>query len=114
MKKSQIALLLSVLLCLGLYFMVPSIHVHLNHAVRVLSSLNLESVILYLREFGTYAALISFFTHDSSVYYRTYSCFFDYPFQCCHFWMGVGSYVIVEQCNGWSGFVFFYRTSFRA
>ncbi len=60
MKKSQIALLLSVLLCLGLYFMVPSIHVHLNHAVRVLSSLNLESVILYLREFGTYAALISF------------------------------------------------------
>lgn len=60
MKKSQIALLLSVLLCLGLYFMVPSIHVHLNHAVRVLGSLNLESVILYLREFGTYAALISF------------------------------------------------------
>lgn len=60
MKKSQIALLLSVLLCLGLYFMVPSIHAHLNHAVRVLGSLNLESVILYLREFGTYAALISF------------------------------------------------------
>ena len=60
MKRSQIILLLLTAVCLGLYFTIPSIQTHLNRAIFVLSSLNLESVIAYLREFGIYAALISF------------------------------------------------------
>jgi len=60
MKRSQIILLLLVAGCLGLYFAIPSIQTHLDRAIFVLSSLNLESVIAYLREFGAYAALISF------------------------------------------------------
>lgn len=60
MKRSQIILLLLTILCLGLYFTIPSIQTQLNLAVSILCSLNLESVIAYLREFGVYAALISF------------------------------------------------------
>jgi uncharacterized membrane protein YdjX (TVP38/TMEM64 family) len=45
---------------MGLYFAIPSIHMQINLAVSILCSLNLESVIDYLREFGAYAALISF------------------------------------------------------
>jgi uncharacterized membrane protein YdjX (TVP38/TMEM64 family) len=60
MKRSQIILLLLTAGCMGLYFAIPSIHIQLNLAVSILCSLNLESVIDYLREFGAYAALISF------------------------------------------------------
>jgi len=60
MKRSQIILLLIVIGCVGLYFTIPSIQTQLNLAISVLSSLNLESVIAYLREFGIYAALVSF------------------------------------------------------
>ena len=60
MKRSQIILLLLTVGCMGLYFAIPSIHMQINLAVSILCSLNLESVIDYLREFGAYAALISF------------------------------------------------------
>ena len=60
MKRSQIILLLIVIGCVGLYFTIPSIQAQLNLAISVLSSLNLGSVIAYLREFGIYAALVSF------------------------------------------------------
>lgn len=60
MKRSQIILLLLTTVCLGLYFTIPSIQAQLNLAISILCSLNLESVIAYLREFGAYAALISF------------------------------------------------------
>ena len=60
MKRSQIILLLIVIGCVGLYLTIPSIQAQLNLAISVLSSLNLESVIAYLREFGIYAALVSF------------------------------------------------------
>ena len=60
MKRSQIILLLIVIGCVGLYLTIPSIQAQLNLAISVLSSLNLGSVIAYLREFGIYAALVSF------------------------------------------------------
>lgn len=60
MKRSQIILLLLCAVCVGIYFTIPSIQTHFNRAIFVLSSLNLEGVIAYLREFGIYAALISF------------------------------------------------------
>jgi len=60
MKRSQIILLLIVIGCVGLYLTIPSIQAQLNLAISVLSSLNLGSVIAYLREFGIYAAFVSF------------------------------------------------------
>lgn len=60
MKKSQRVLCLVALVSVLLYLLIPSWYEQINQAVRILSSLNLESVIDYLRSFGIYAALISF------------------------------------------------------
>lgn len=60
MKKSQIILLLAIVTCSLAYFFIPSIKSALDNAIGILVSLNLDSVIAYLREFGIYAALVSF------------------------------------------------------
>lgn len=60
MKKSQIFLLLVMTICASLYLFIPSLKSSLDNATSVLVSLNLDSVIAYLRSFGIYAALVSF------------------------------------------------------
>lgn len=60
MKKSQLILLLITLMCVVAYVVSPTVQMHFTRAISILSSLNLESVIAYLREFGIYAALVSF------------------------------------------------------
>lgn len=60
MKKSQLILLLITLICVLAYVLSPTVQMHFTRAIHILSSLNLEAVIAYLREFGIYAALVSF------------------------------------------------------
>ncbi|MBP6325059.1 MAG: TVP38/TMEM64 family protein [Sulfurospirillum sp.] len=60
MKKSQLILLLITLICVLAYVLSPTVQIHFTRAIHILSSLNLEAVIAYLREFGIYAALVSF------------------------------------------------------
>ncbi|MBP9613474.1 MAG: TVP38/TMEM64 family protein [Sulfurospirillum sp.] len=60
MKKSQLILLLITLICVVAYVLSPTVQMHFTRAIHILSSLNLEAVIAYLREFGIYAALVSF------------------------------------------------------
>lgn len=63
MKKinPKLVLLAVILILLALYFFVPSIHQGINEAVRILSTEGTEGVIRYIRSYGTYAMVISFF-----------------------------------------------------
>lgn len=60
MKKSQWILLLITMICSIAYVFSPALQMHFTRAIGILSSLDLEAVIAYLREFGLYAALVSF------------------------------------------------------
>lgn len=60
MKKSQIFTLLAILICLLIYFFIPSINTWINKSVAVLSSLSIEKVIEFLRSYGKTAAIVSF------------------------------------------------------
>lgn len=61
MKKSQIYVLVVIVLCLGVYFFVPSFNTWINESISILSSLNIEKVIEFLRSYGKIAAFVSFF-----------------------------------------------------
>lgn len=60
MKKSQLILISISAFFILSYILNPNIQSHIDNAISVLSSLNLESVIDYIRAFGVYAAAISF------------------------------------------------------
>lgn len=60
-KKSKWTIIFILLACLGIYLFVPKVHDTINHAGHVLTSQGLDGVIAYIRQYGKYAALISFF-----------------------------------------------------
>ncbi len=60
-SKKRIALLVVVGICLLVYFFVPSVNKGVNSSVKTLTKLDLDGVIEYIRGYGTYAAIISFF-----------------------------------------------------
>ena len=54
-----IILIVAVLLC-ALYFFVPPVQEFVGHAASVLASADVDSVVEYIRSFGTYAMIFSF------------------------------------------------------
>ena len=59
-KKSKIALMVIFVVCVLIYFFVPSINKGVTKAISTLSSLGVEGVVEYIRGYGAYAAIISF------------------------------------------------------
>ena len=60
-KIGRIIVLVSFVVCLAVYFLVPSVNKKLNHAVYLLSQLDVKAVVEYIRSYGKMAAVISFF-----------------------------------------------------
>lgn len=63
MKKKNVAriiLLLLVILCAAAYFAIPSVHSKVSQIFMLFRSMDVESVVGYIRSFGIYAAVISF------------------------------------------------------
>ena len=59
-KKSKIALMVIFVVCVLIYFFVPSINKGVTKAISTLSSLGVEGVVEYIRGYGAYAVIISF------------------------------------------------------
>ena len=59
-KKSKIALMVIFVVCVLIYFFVPSINKGVTKAISTLSSLGVEGVVEYIRGYCAYAAIISF------------------------------------------------------
>ena len=59
-KKSKIALMVIFVVCVLIYFFVPSINKGITKAISTLSSLRVEGVVEYIRGYGAYAVIISF------------------------------------------------------
>ncbi len=59
-KIGRIIVIISFLLCLALYFFIPSVNKKLNHVVYLLSQLDVKEVVNYIRSYGKMAAVISF------------------------------------------------------
>lgn len=58
--RKKILLLGIILIFILAYFFVPTVNETLNHIFSLLSSMDVDSVITYIRSFGPWAALISF------------------------------------------------------
>lgn len=64
MKKRNIArviLLAVIILCAGAYFTIPAVRSKAGQIFMLFSSMSVESVVGYIRSYGVYAAVISFF-----------------------------------------------------
>lgn len=59
--KNKKLLLIIVLILAGIYFLVPSVHGKIHQVFALFSSMNVESIIEYIRSFGAFAILISVF-----------------------------------------------------
>lgn len=59
-KKQTIAVLVFLAVCAGLYLGVPTIKSNVDTAIKVLTSLDTQAVIDYIRSYGKFAAIISF------------------------------------------------------
>lgn len=61
MKKNQIAVIVSLIVTLLVYFFVPSVNTFVNDSINAMKAVNLEDTIAYIRQFGSVAAVVSFF-----------------------------------------------------
>lgn len=64
MKKKNIArilLLLIIVMIVAAYFWIPVVNSKINYIFMLFSSMSVDSIIGYIRSFGAYAAIISFF-----------------------------------------------------
>lgn len=64
MKKKNIArilLLLIIVMSVAAYFWIPVVNSKINYIFMLFSSMSVDSIIGYIRSFGAYAAIISFF-----------------------------------------------------
>lgn len=59
--SKKLILLGIIIICFLVYFLVPQIKNPIDDGVNTLFSLNLEKVIAYIRSYGTFAMIISFF-----------------------------------------------------
>lgn len=58
--NKKIVTLAVIAVCLLVYFFVPPVNNGINRAVRILTTEGLDGIIVYIRSFGIYAAVISF------------------------------------------------------
>ncbi|MBG9980269.1 TVP38/TMEM64 family protein [Facklamia lactis] len=61
MKKSQIALIVTIVVLLLIYFFVAPVNSFVNESVGAMKAVNLEDTIEYIRSYGSVAAVVSFF-----------------------------------------------------
>lgn len=61
MKKSQIALIVSVVVLLLVYFFVEPVNSFINESVGAMKAVKLEDTIAFIRSYGSIAAVVSFF-----------------------------------------------------
>lgn len=61
MKRSQIALVVTIIVLLLIYFFVAPVNSFVNESVGAMKSVNLEDTIEYIRSYGSIAAVVSFF-----------------------------------------------------
>ncbi|KAF5047612.1 TVP38/TMEM64 family inner membrane protein YdjZ [anaerobic digester metagenome] len=59
-RPERIFLLILLILSLGAYFFIPSVHQSVRHIFTLLSSMDVEAVAKYIRSFGAWAMAISF------------------------------------------------------
>lgn len=59
-NRSKIILIAVILISVVVYFFVPSVNKGINEAVKVMSTQGIDGVIGYIRNYGVYAAAISF------------------------------------------------------
>ena len=102
-NKKQIAriiLILLVLLGTICIMYVPAFKSKLTQVLMLFRSMSVESIIGYIKSFGTWAILISFFLmmfqSDRSV-----TSILDNICECCGIWLVARGNSFLEQCNGW-------------
>ncbi|MBG9986072.1 TVP38/TMEM64 family protein [Facklamia sp. DSM 111018] len=61
MKRSQIALVVTIIVLLLIYFFVAPVNSFVNESVGAMKAVNLEETIEYIRSYGSIAAVVSFF-----------------------------------------------------
>lgn len=59
-RRKRLILVLVIISSLLVYLFVPYVNLKINNAVKVISSINLDYVVEYIRSYGKYAVLISF------------------------------------------------------